>query len=195
MCTSVLAVLQRIRVRIFNFQPLSRGTGSSTSQTTLQCTEPKSTSPSHSCGEQNRSIPSHDQSVRRSREYVPRRKAVQGDPWWPTFGAFCFPKTEEASFRIVWRRDQNDKKHADYQANVCHFELSRKRRVPRLCTRDCMSHGSLCVLSPILAARNRPARVSGQIASDHCRSDLSQSHSDSHTPYEVFLNKFLWPMC
>ena len=21
------------------------------------------------------------------------------------------------------------------------------------------------------------------------------SHSDSHTPYEVFLNKFLWPMC
>ena len=23
----------------------------------------------------------------------------------------------------------------------------------------------------------------------------SSSHSDSHTPYEVFLNKFLWPMC
>ena len=24
---------------------------------------------------------------------------------------------------------------------------------------------------------------------------VSMGHSDSHTPYEVFLNKFLWPIC
>ena len=25
--------------------------------------------------------------------------------------------------------------------------------------------------------------------------DSQDIHSDSHTPYEVLLNKFLWPMC
>ena len=57
------------------------------------------------------------------------------------FGAFCFLKTEEeASSTLVWSRDQKDKKHTEDQANVRHFELSRKCMARRMRTRECMSH-------------------------------------------------------
>ena len=57
--------------------------------------------------------------------------------------AFCFLETEEeASSTIVWSRDQNDGKQAEHQANVRHFELSRKRIAARtrMRTCQCMSH-------------------------------------------------------
>ena len=86
--------------------------------------------------------------------------------------AICFlKKEEEASSTIVWSCDQNDEKHAEHQANVRHVELSRKWIAARMRTCQCMSHF-------IYDLRSRPlvryllARVRGQIASDHCRSDL-----------------------
>ena len=127
----------------------------------------KSTSRSHSCGEQNRSKPSLD--VRIS---VRAAKRVQGDLWVATCAAFCFLKTEEeASSTIVWSRDQNDGKQAEHQANVRHFELSRKRIAARMRTCQCMSHFLYDLRSRPLV-RDPAARVRGQIASDHCRSDL-----------------------
>ena len=77
--------------------------------------------------------------------------------------AFCFLKTEEeASSTIVWSRDQNDGKQAEHQANVRHFELSRKRIAARMRTCQCMSHftisdlGRSCAtLLHAFAARSR----------------------------------------
>ena len=55
--------------------------------------------------------------------------------------AFCFLETEEeASSTIVWSRGQNDGQQAEHQANVRHFELSRKRIAARMRTCQCMSH-------------------------------------------------------
>ena len=55
--------------------------------------------------------------------------------------AFFFLKTEEeASTTVVCSRDQNHVKHADHQANVRHFELSRKQKAARMRTCQCMSH-------------------------------------------------------
>ena len=55
--------------------------------------------------------------------------------------AFCFLETEEeASFTIVWSRNQNDGKQAEQQANVRHFELSRQRIAAHMRTCQCMSH-------------------------------------------------------
>ena len=86
--------------------------------------------------------------------------------------AFCFLKTEEeASSTIVWSRDQNDETAKNFKGDVRHFELSRKRIAARMRTCQCMSHF-------VYNLRSRPlvhdlaARVRGQIASDHCRSDL-----------------------
>ena len=74
-------------------------------------------------------------------ERVSSGKAGLARSFGPTFGAFCFLKTEEeASSTLVWSRDQNDKKHAEHQANVRHFELSWKYRVSRMRARECMSH-------------------------------------------------------
>ena len=74
---------------------------------------------------------------------------------------------EEASSTIVWSCDQNDGKHAEHQANVRHFELSRKRIAA--CMRTCqrMSHFVYDLRSWPLV-RNRAASVRGQIAFDHC---------------------------
>ena len=86
--------------------------------------------------------------------------------------AFCFLKTEEeASSTIVWSRDQSDRKQAAHQANIRHFELSRKRIAARMRTCQCMSHFVYDLRSRPLV-RDKTARVRGQIASDHCRSDL-----------------------
>ena len=55
--------------------------------------------------------------------------------------AFCFLETEEeASSTIAWSCDQNDGKQAEHQANIRHFELSRKRIAARMRTCQCMSH-------------------------------------------------------
>ena len=64
------------------------------------------------------------------------------------------------------RRDR-----AELQANVRHFELSRKRIAARMRTCQCMSHFVYNLRSRPLV-RDLAARVRGQIASDHCRSDL-----------------------
>ena len=64
------------------------------------------------------------------------------------------------------RRDR-----AELQANVRHFELSRKRIAARMRTCRCMSHFVYNLRSRPLV-RDLAARVRGQIASDHCRSDL-----------------------
>ena len=86
--------------------------------------------------------------------------------------AFCFLKwEEEASSKIVWSRDQNDGKQAEHQANVRHFDLSRKRIAARMRICQCMSHFVYDLRSRPLV-RDQAARVRGQIASDHCRSDL-----------------------
>ena len=68
-------------------------------------------------------------------------------------------------------RDQDDGKQAQQQANVRHFELSRKRISARMRTCQCMSQFVYDLRSRPLV-RDRAARVRGQIASDHCRSDL-----------------------
>ena len=60
---------------------------------------------------------------------------------------------------------------AELQANVRHFELSRKRIAARMRTCQCMSHFVYNLRSRPLV-RDLAARVRGQIASDHCRSDL-----------------------
>ena len=66
------------------------------------------------------------------------------------------------------RRDR-----AELQANVRHFELSRKRIAARMRTCQCMSHFVYNLRSrPLVRVRDLAARVRGQIASDHCRSDL-----------------------
>ena len=73
--------------------------------------------------------------MRINREYCSVLEAmrVEDDLWVATCGAFCFLKTEEeASSTIVWSRDQNYEKHAEHQANVRHFELSRKRIAARM---------------------------------------------------------------
>ena len=64
------------------------------------------------------------------------------------------------------RRDR-----AELQANVRHFELSRKRIAARMRTCQCMSHFVYNLRSRPLV-RDLAARVRSQIASDHCRSDL-----------------------
>ena len=64
------------------------------------------------------------------------------------------------------RRDR-----AELQANVRHFELSRKRIAARMRTCQCMSHFVYNLRSRPLV-RDLAARVRGQIASDHCRSEL-----------------------
>ena len=87
--------------------------------------------------------------------------------------AFCFLKTEEeASSTIVWSRDQNDGKQAEHQANVHHFKMSGKLTAACVRTSQCMSHFVYDVRSRPLV-RDLPARFRGQIASDHCRSDLN----------------------
>ena len=120
--------------------------------------------------------------------------------------AFCFLKTEEeASSAIVWSRDQNDGKQAKHQANVRHFELSRKRIAARMrtsCTCQCMSHFVYDLRSRPLV-RNLPACVRGQIASDHCRSDLITGRTQwarAGYPFpevnlpEYRLSLFFWPV-
>ena len=37
--------------------------------------------------------------------------------------------------------------------------------------------------------------LTGRVMVFYGRARLLDGHSDSHTPYEVLLNKFLWPMC
>ena len=64
------------------------------------------------------------------------------------------------------RRDR-----AELQANVRHFELSRKWIAARMRTCQCMSHFVYNLRSRPLV-RDLAAHVRGQIASDHCRSDL-----------------------
>ena len=95
--------------------------------------------------------------------------------------AFCFMKTEEeASSTIVWSRDQNDGKQAEYQANVRHFELSVTVTETDSSAHAYMSHFVYALRSRPLV-RDLPARVRGQIASDHCRSDLITGRTQCHT--------------
>ena len=72
--------------------------------------------------------------------------------------AFCFLRTEEeASSTIVhvWSRDHNDGKQAEHQANVRHFQLSRKRIAARMRTCHLSVYESLCLRSPISPAREQ----------------------------------------
>ena len=169
-CTSVQAVPLRIRPWLFYFQPGPGGTGGATSPTTLQCTQPKVDQP--------KSLLWWAKPLKtkfrceNKQSSVLEAKRVQGNLWVATCAAFCFLKTEEeASSTIVWSRDQNDRKQTEHQANVRHFELLRKRIAACMRTCQCMSHF-------VYNLRSRPlmhdlaARVRGQIASDHCRSDL-----------------------
>ena len=169
-CASVQAVALRIRPFLFYFQPGPRGTRGATSPTTLQCTQLKVDQPKSllwwakllktklRCENKQR-VASLRQSgsraifgwppVWRSASWKRKKKLRQ-----PLFGA------------AIKRRDR-----AELQANVRHFELSRKRIAARMRTCQCMSHFVYSLRSPPLV-RDLAARVRGQIASDHCRSDL-----------------------
>ena len=69
------------------------------------------------------------------------------------------------------RRSKQKKKHVKHQANVGHFDTSRKRIPQRMHERECLNHWVYNLWSwPLM--RDRPARVLGQIATDHCRSGL-----------------------
>ena len=51
-------------------------------------------------------------------------------------------------------------------------------------------------LQPFLRTRWYPAQVPCSATAVEAGFAFDRKlHSDSHTPYEVFLNKFMWPMC
>ena len=91
--------------------------------------------------------------------------------------AFCFLKTEEeASSNHCLEPRSKRRDRAELQANVRHFELSRRRIAARMRTCQCMCHFVYNLRSRPLV-RDLAARVRGQIASDHCRSDLITGHT------------------
>ena len=82
------------------------------------------------------------------------------------------PENGRRSFVNHWLEPRSKRRDgAELQANVRHFELSRKRIAARMRTCQCMSHFVYNLRSRPLV-RDLAARVHGQIASDHCRSDL-----------------------
>ena len=142
MCASVQAVPLRISGWLFYLQPCpGAGNGGATAPTTLQSTQPKVAynfaynATMHATKSRPAQVtllwwakPLNTKLRCENKQRVaPLRqsgsRAIFG--WPPVRVAFCFMKTEEeASSTIVWSRDQNDGKQAEYQANVRHFELS-----------------------------------------------------------------------
>ena len=67
----------------------------------------------------------------------------------------------------------------------------------------CRGHGQACLDRRVLLVSQTVVESiqlffiwSGDpVVSDQTRAKYMGFHSDSHTPYEVFLSKFLWPMC
>ena len=85
---------------------------------------------------------------------------------------FRFLKTEEEALSTICLEPRSKRDHSELQANFRHFELSRKRIAARMRLCQCMSHFVYDLRSSPLV-RDRPARVCGQIMSDHCRYDLT----------------------
>ena len=170
MCASVQAVALRIRPFLFYFQPGRRGTRGATSPTTLQCTQLKVDQP--------KSLLWWAKLLKTKLRCENKQRVAslrQAGPGRSLGGHLCgvlLPENGRRSFVnhcLEPRSKRRDR--AELQANVRHFELSRKRIAARMRTCQCMSHFVYNLRSRPLV-RDLAARVRGQIASDHCRSDL-----------------------
>ena len=173
-CASVLAAALRINVWIFYFQTGSRGTGGATSPTTLQCTQPKVDQPNSllwwAKPLKTKLICKNKQRVAPFRQSGSR--AILGGQ--PLGRSASWKRKKKLRLRSSGlSRNRREKKHAEHQANVRHFELSRKCRAPLMRARECMSHFVYDLRSwPLVrdqpCTRSRPDHVwSLQIRSDH----------------------------
>ena len=171
MCASVQAVPLRIRRWRFYLQPGLRGTGGATSPTKLQCTQPKVDRPK-SLLWWAKPLKTKLRCEIKQRVAFLRQRESRAIFGWPPPGRYAsWKRKKKLCLRFVWSRDQNDETTKNFKANVRHFELSRKRIAARMRACQCMSHFVYDLRSWPLV-RDQPARVRGQIASDHCSYDL-----------------------
>ena len=171
-CASVQAVPLRIRRWRFYFQPGPRGTGVQLRLQRSNARNQKSTSPSHSCGEQ-KPLKSNLRCENKQRVASLRQRESRAIFGWPPVGrSASWKRKKKLRLRFVWSSDQNDETTQNFKRTSaifsCHGNASGAHAYMSM-------YESLCLRSPILAARARPSctrsrpdRVwSLQLRSDH----------------------------